>query len=236
MSLETFGRRLMSGAGHAVRRERAIVRLVAAATFVALISVAFGALNRSHAPAPRTAKAAPPQDALVDVKEEVLPGSPATGFAVPADPADDDIWPPRESFAEVQPQSASLNATTSPSRLEPRMNTGLARAPERDADETPADDSVAERPLKTSRGAPTECLPDALKSVLRDLDARFRGVELVSTTHLHTDNHSRGSARARMHGDCRAVDIKSKASPHEVIAFLKKAHAEFAPEGHTEAI
>lgn len=70
--------------------------------------------------------------------------------------------------------------------------------------------------------APTECLPEGLKSVLADLGARFGPLTLVSTTHLHTDNHSPGSARAKMHEACSAVDFKVAGASQPVVAYLKK--------------
>ena len=45
---------------------------------------------------------------------------------------------------------------------------------------------------------PTDCLPAGLRSVMKDVEARFGPVALVSTTELHTDNHSRGSVRHKL--------------------------------------
>ncbi len=44
---------------------------------------------------------------------------------------------------------------------------------------------------------------------------------VVATKHLHTDNHSAGSARANMHSACKAVDIKTSHDPKDVLAFLR---------------
>jgi hypothetical protein len=60
-----------------------------------------------------------------------------------------------------------------------------------------------------------------LKGVLADLTTRFQGVTIVSTTALHSDNHSPGSAREKMHGDCRAVDFKTASPVAEVTAYLR---------------
>jgi hypothetical protein len=73
----------------------------------------------------------------------------------------------------------------------------------------------------TSAKAPTECLPPGLKAVLQEVQARFGPVTLVSTTALHTDNHSHGSTRHKMHTDCRAVDFKVQGDLQAVLAFLK---------------
>jgi hypothetical protein len=60
-----------------------------------------------------------------------------------------------------------------------------------------------------------------LKAVLADLATRFQGVTVVSTTVLHSDNHSPGSAREKMHGDCRAVDFRTASPVAEVTAYLR---------------
>jgi hypothetical protein len=69
--------------------------------------------------------------------------------------------------------------------------------------------------------APTACLPDSLRAVLTDLEARFGDVTVVSTTHLHTDNHSPGSVRERMHLACKAIDFRTTTERSEVIAYLR---------------
>jgi hypothetical protein len=73
----------------------------------------------------------------------------------------------------------------------------------------------------TSAKAPTECLPPGLRAVLQEVQARFGPVTLVSTTALHTDNHSHGSTRHKMHTHCRAVDFKVQGDVQAVLAFLK---------------
>jgi peptidase M15-like protein len=81
--------------------------------------------------------------------------------------------------------------------------------------------TVGARTSTANASAPIDCLPDALRTVLAELQARFGSVTIVSTTHLHTDNHSPGSARANMHSACRAVDVKTSHEPKEVLAFLR---------------
>jgi hypothetical protein len=70
-------------------------------------------------------------------------------------------------------------------------------------------------------GVPTDCLPESLRAVLSDLQARFGPVEIIATTHLTTDNHSRGSTRDKLHQSCKAVDIRTARDPREVLAYLK---------------
>jgi uncharacterized protein YcbK (DUF882 family) len=56
--------------------------------------------------------------------------------------------------------------------------------------------------------------------VLKDVETRFGPVALGSTTELHTDNHSRGSVRHKLHGACQAVDFKVKGNRQAVTAYL----------------
>jgi uncharacterized protein YcbK (DUF882 family) len=65
------------------------------------------------------------------------------------------------------------------------------------------------------------CLTPGLKAVLHDVQARFGTVTVVSTTELHTDNHSKGSVRHKLHGDCRAVDFKVQGDLNAVAAYLR---------------
>jgi hypothetical protein len=75
--------------------------------------------------------------------------------------------------------------------------------------------------IPTSAAAPTECLPASFQTVLRDLDAKFGPMTLVSTTELHTDNHSPGSVRHKLHSACKAVDFKVKGDVRVVTAYLR---------------
>ncbi len=53
------------------------------------------------------------------------------------------------------------------------------------------------------------------------MSKRFGPVTIVSTTHLHTANHSPGSIREKLHLDCKAVDIRTPRDPKEVMAYLR---------------
>jgi hypothetical protein len=57
--------------------------------------------------------------------------------------------------------------------------------------------------------------------VLSDLAQKFPEVKVVATRGLQTDNHSPGSARAKMHDACMAVDIRTGAAVAEVTAYLR---------------
>src|SRR5215510_7360017 len=71
-------------------------------------------------------------------------------------------------------------------------------------------------------GFATNCLPAALQTVLADLEQRFGPVIIVSTTELHTGNHSRGSVRAKLHLGCKAVDIRTSNRRAEVLSWLRR--------------
>ncbi len=79
----------------------------------------------------------------------------------------------------------------------------------------------AQTMIASSAKAPFDCLPEGLRTVLQDVQARFGTVTLVSTRELHTDNHSPGSARHKMHGDCRAVDFKVEGDLTVITAYLR---------------
>ena len=62
--------------------------------------------------------------------------------------------------------------------------------------------------MKVGADAPTECLPNALRTVLADVTARFGQITVVSTHQLNTANHSAGSIREKLHHACHAVDFR----------------------------
>lgn len=75
--------------------------------------------------------------------------------------------------------------------------------------------------MRLTPAAPTECLPAELKALVNDVAGRFGRVTVVSTTHLHTDNHARGSVRHKLHQACRAVDIKVEGDTRAVLRYLR---------------
>ena len=92
-----------------------------------------------------------------------------------------------------------------------------ASAPAEPVPEAP----VTNRAVSNASATPTDCLPVTLRGVLKDVEARFGAVTLVSTTELHTDNHSRGSVRHRLHTACKAIDFKVKGDRWAVVAYLR---------------
>lgn len=121
------------------------------------------------------------------------------------------------SQAPASPGPASTASLAPPAPAIPPPAATAEPAPDQ------SDASVAKAPggVPSSPDAPTACLPAGLRSVLADVGARFGAVTVVSTTHLHTDNHSRGSVRAKMHEACKAVDFKVAGASQPVLAYLK---------------
>jgi hypothetical protein len=115
------------------------------------------------------------------------------------------VWvdPPPLPAVE-RPQSAFVTDRPAPAPVEP-------------VPEAPVTKAVSSK----AASAPTDCLPATLRGVLKDVEARFGAVTLVSTTELHTDNHSRGSTRHRLHTACKAIDFKVKGDRWAVVAYLR---------------
>ena len=107
---------------------------------------------------------------------------------------------------------AAPQASPTPPAAEP-----ASPAPASPAPEWPA----RSRSFVESAAAPTNCLPAALRTVLGDLAAKFPEVRVIATRGPQTDNHSSGSARAKMHDACMAVDIRTGAAVAEVTAYLR---------------
>jgi uncharacterized protein YcbK (DUF882 family) len=185
----------------------AVAFSVAAVGFIAVVSKATLTSARPLAAVPpppvfaqafeQFAKAEPPAPTL-----SVRPVAPMT-FARPAEPAQQ----AGREFATTGAASADRQTL--------RERTANAEA----RDVWPKATGVTATTSNSS--APLDCLPDALRTVLRDLEARFGKVTIVATTQLQTANHSAGGARANMHADCKAVDIKTAREPKEVLAFLR---------------
>ena len=75
--------------------------------------------------------------------------------------------------------------------------------------------------VSAAPGVSTACPGKELQAVLADVAAKFGRVTIVSTDHLNTDNHSRGSARHKLHAACKAVDFKVQRPTGEVTAYLR---------------
>ncbi|MFL5126931.1 MAG: hypothetical protein ACJ8CS_17090, partial [Microvirga sp.] len=148
---------------------------------------------------------------------------PLLAFAAPPDPP---TAPPpvarNEAFASAaaplpSARPAAPQPSPAPPAAEPASPASASPAPASPAPEWPA----RSRPFVESAAAPTNCLPAALRTVLGDLAAKFPEVKVIATRGLQTDNHSSGSARAKMHDACMAVDIRTGAAVTEVTAYLR---------------
>jgi hypothetical protein len=122
-----------------------------------------------------------------------------------------------EAFASAAAPLLSAKPAASPASPAPPVAEPASPAPASPAPEWPA----RSRSFVESAAAPTNCLPAALRTVLGDLAAKFPEVKVIATRGLQTDNHSSGSARAKMHDACMAVDIRTGAAVAEVTAYLR---------------
>src|SRR5215207_5729881 len=176
-----------------------------------------------------TAAVAPPAASPAPVARPAAPAPsasdapPVLAFAAPADPPG--APPPaarNEASASspaplLSPRPAAPQASPAPAAAEPASPAAASPAPASPAPEWPA----RSRSFIESAAAPTNCLPAALRTVLGDLAAKFPEVKVIATRGLQTDNHSSGSARAKMHDACMAVDIRTGAAVAEVTAYLR---------------
>lgn len=144
--------------------------------------------------------------AHADVVTEVKPANYVRPNSAPAPVSSPRrVWIDPPSLPAVErPQSAAIPDKPAPAPAEP-------------VPEAPVTKAVSSK----AASAPTDCLPASLRGVLKDVEARFGAVTLVSTTELHTDNHSRGSVRHRLHAACKAIDFKVKGDRRAVVAYLR---------------
>jgi hypothetical protein len=171
---------------------------------------------RPGAPVPAVATPAP-----VARPAAPAPGAsdapPVLAFAAPPDPA---AAPPPVARNEAFASAAAPLLSAKPAVPQP------SPAPPAAEPASPAASPAPEWPARSrsfieSAAAPTNCLPAALRTVLGDLAAKFPEVKVIATRGLQTDNHSSGSARAKMHDACMAVDIRTGAAVAEVTAYLR---------------
>jgi hypothetical protein len=170
----------------------------------------------------------PPPEASIEQRDAQTEPRAALSSPAPAAVPDPVRAPASETARAIEPQPV-----IEPQRaIEPRREvTGSAvERAETPAEYKPKEEAVwpvvptrgpSKLPDESKSGAPTDCLPAALQAVLRDLEARFGSVTIVSTTHLNSDNHTAGTIRDKLHQACKAVDIRANHDPKEVIAFLK---------------
>src|SRR5215207_4375171 len=167
-----------------------------------------------------TAAIAPPAASPAPVARPAAPAPsasdapPVLAFAAPAARNEASASSPAPLLS---PRPAAPQASPAPAAAEPASPAAASPAPASPAPEWPA----RSRSFIESAAAPTNCLPAALRTVLGDLAAKFPEVKVIATRGLQTDNHSSGSARAKMHDACMAVDIRTGAAVAEVTAYLR---------------
>ena len=180
----------------------------------------------AKAPNADVARAAPrpqagqPSPAPAPTKIETRLGSASTAPSPPA-PAG-----PASSRAPVRqiPLIAGVDPTPAkPQKVSPPQQVASVAIPAASlAQPAPVQAvSSAQTVVASSAKAPLDCLPAGLRTVLQDVQARFGTVTLVSTRELHTGNHRPGSARHKMHADCRAVDFKVEGDLTATTAYLR---------------
>lgn len=151
-----------------------------------------------------------------------VPAAPAA--APPPAPA-----PPAPAAPALPAAEPSTQAAAAPPPPEPPLP--AADSPAEPPVDAPAEPPAGPRPetataalghwVVESPRAPMQCLPERIRGVLTELAQAVGEVEIVSTTELHTDNHSPGSVRAKMHADCKAVDLRVRGKLAEAVAHLR---------------
>jgi hypothetical protein len=181
-------------------------------------------IRQTQAPAqPRPAESSPPAPAETRVASAGAPPPPLASSPPASSPVSERFPGPLEPVLRAGPKpvpAPNEDVTASVSERAERLSEPQpAEQPVRPA--LPQQQAARTITGEARSGASTDCLPAPLRAVLRDLEARFGPVTVVSTNHLTTDNHSPGSIRDKLHQACKAVDIRSARDPKEVVAFLK---------------
>jgi hypothetical protein len=206
------------------------------------------ATTPASAPAPSSSAAAVPQPApaspapqianatvsvpVTDPRRETASVfiSPAQA-AIPQAPvaAEPQNTPAADAVMENRPQAAEGPVVTA--SLAP------AAAPTRPADGSTVQGAITRGSLITTAAASTDCLPEALRTVLAELSGRFGSVTVVSTHKLNTGNHSSGSVREKLHQDCKAVDLRTDRSRiDDVKAYLRSRRGIVGVESYRNGV
>ncbi len=167
------------------------------------------------APRPETVQvAAAPAPTKVGARLSTASGAPS---AAPTEAA-----PARAPVRQI-PLIAGVDPTPpAPPKISPPQVVSAATPAAVPAQPAPVQTAPpAQAVIASSAKAPMDCLPEGLRTVLQDVQARFGTVTLVSTRQLHTDNHSPGTARHKLHAACKAVDFKVEGDLNAVTAYLR---------------
>jgi hypothetical protein len=74
----------------------------------------------------------------------------------------------------------------------------------------------------------SDCRLPLLKAVLADVEAQFGAVTIVATNPFKTVNHIAGSAREKLHHDCKAIDFRPERERIEDIKTYLRGRPEIA--------
>ena len=144
--------------------------------------------------------------------------------------------PVRSLFAEVATPPDSVPLPEGPAAT---ASVAAAAPPPRQAAATPTPppatsaqagaaalhSAVTRRSVAVNANAPTDCLPDEIRALIADIGAQFGPITVVSTNKHLTGNHSSGSAREKLHLDCKAVDFKPDRHRVEAIKTYLRSRA-----------
>jgi hypothetical protein len=204
------------------RPDPAFVKIGGAVGLSLLAAVVFAALDRPPDPAEKPAGKSVRVPAPPAVVMPEIAARPPAPVLAPVAPPVEALGDPGLFARPSEQQQTGWTSAPAPEAERPQP------APAATADASVSAPAVPERrseartaALASNADAPLECLPQALRDVLADMTAKFEGLTVVSTNQLHTDNHSPGSAREKMHTDCKAVDVKAAGDPKDVIAYLR---------------
>jgi Uncharacterized protein conserved in bacteria len=123
-----------------------------------------------------------------------------------------------DGTAALVPQYASLPG---PERMKDADVTGSLPRTGADPAAPLFSGSVANGRIVLRKGAPTGCLPAALREVVADLSVRFGTVSIESTHRSAGRNRRAGGAGHSLHLACRAMDLRIHNRQRGVMAYLR---------------
>jgi hypothetical protein len=203
-----------------------------------------GVARSSNAPG----ASAPPATGEADRRPVPAAPTPGTHRAPPArmltaQPAEEAAYvnanapasPPAPFAATAYAPAAT--ATSAPISVEEPATTGTFTAPRSSPPMPAAQPAPAPQPApaeaarmsaKPQPAASANCPLPALNDVLADVSAKFGTVTVVATHQHKTVNHIAGSAREKLHHDCKAVDFRPERSRIEEIKAYLRGRPEIA--------
>jgi len=153
---------------------------------------------------------------------------PPTKFA--AKQADEPAAANHEPPPAPAPVAATASAAAAPAApvagsSEEPVTTGTFTAPRASAQPArpqAASPDAMRASAKTQAAASADCPLPVLNAVLADVSSQFGAVTVVATHQHKTVNHVVGSAREKLHHDCKAIDFRPERSRlEEIKAYLR---------------